>query len=390
MALETGTYVQDLVTTNPTTNDPVSQGDDHLRLIKALLDATFPNASKAFYFPTTSASKVSGDSPVTVAATDENVLFRANATGGAITFNLPAAATAGSGFTVGFVKTDSSSNAVTLDGNGAETIGGATTTTLTKQNQAVLIRSDGTNWQFVSERATGALRLLDTVSATEIASNAVTTAKILDSNVTTAKIADDNVTLAKLDHGNNGEILYYAAAGAPTRLAAGTSGQFLKSNGAAAPSWAADAFAGALLHVRDAKGSGTDGGTFSSGADRTRTLNTTMTNEISGASLASNQISLPAGTYYVYARAPANQVQNHQAFLYNVTDTADILRGSTVYASSGGAVVNDSIVQGRFTIAGTKTIELRHRCQTSKTSDGFGLAASFGTEVYADVVIWKL
>lgn len=45
MALETGTYVSDLVTTNPTAGDPVSQADDHLRLIKSVLKTTFPNAS---------------------------------------------------------------------------------------------------------------------------------------------------------------------------------------------------------------------------------------------------------------------------------------------------------------------------------------------------------
>lgn len=42
MALETGTYISDLVVTNPTSADPKSQGDDHLRLIKSALKATFP------------------------------------------------------------------------------------------------------------------------------------------------------------------------------------------------------------------------------------------------------------------------------------------------------------------------------------------------------------
>lgn len=42
------------------------------------------------------------------------------------------------------------------------------------------------------------------VSATELASDAVTTAKILNANVTTAKIADANVTAAKLDGAQSG------------------------------------------------------------------------------------------------------------------------------------------------------------------------------------------
>ena len=41
MGLETGTYVGDLVITNPTSSDPKSQGDDHLRLIKSVLRESF-------------------------------------------------------------------------------------------------------------------------------------------------------------------------------------------------------------------------------------------------------------------------------------------------------------------------------------------------------------
>lgn len=41
MALETGTYVADLNTANPTSTDPKSQGDDHLRLLKSVLKNTF-------------------------------------------------------------------------------------------------------------------------------------------------------------------------------------------------------------------------------------------------------------------------------------------------------------------------------------------------------------
>jgi hypothetical protein len=47
MSLESATYIGDLVSTNPTSTDPVSQGDDHLRLIKAVLTATFTALSGA-------------------------------------------------------------------------------------------------------------------------------------------------------------------------------------------------------------------------------------------------------------------------------------------------------------------------------------------------------
>lgn len=47
MALETGTYISDLVTTNPPNTDGVAQADDHLRLIKSTVKATFPNITGA-------------------------------------------------------------------------------------------------------------------------------------------------------------------------------------------------------------------------------------------------------------------------------------------------------------------------------------------------------
>ena len=47
MGLETGSYVNDLVVTNPTSVDLVKFGDDHLRLIKTCLKNTFPNADGA-------------------------------------------------------------------------------------------------------------------------------------------------------------------------------------------------------------------------------------------------------------------------------------------------------------------------------------------------------
>ena len=48
MGLETGSWIEDLVDTNPLGSDPKSQGDDHIRLIKKVVQDTFPNAGKAF------------------------------------------------------------------------------------------------------------------------------------------------------------------------------------------------------------------------------------------------------------------------------------------------------------------------------------------------------
>ena len=70
------------------------------------------------------------------------------------------------------------------------------------------------------------------------------TAASLSSDVTMTNagavtIAANAVTLAKLEDGTQGDILYYGASGAPTRLGAGSSGDVLTTGGGSAnPAWA--------------------------------------------------------------------------------------------------------------------------------------------------------
>ncbi len=46
MALESGNYLNNLVKTNPTAADPVSEGEDHLQLIKKVLQQSFPSVNQ--------------------------------------------------------------------------------------------------------------------------------------------------------------------------------------------------------------------------------------------------------------------------------------------------------------------------------------------------------
>jgi hypothetical protein len=144
------------------------------------------------------------------------------------------------------------------------------------------------------------------------------------------------------------------------------------------------------LHVREEETANTPGGTFTSGAWRTRTLNTVVTNTITGASLASNQITLPNGTYEFRAAAPAQNVSGHIAKLKNITSSADIITGST--ASTNTGVTTNSLVCGQFTVSGgAKVFEIQHQCNTTGATNGFGAAANIGvTEVYTEVEIWKI
>ena|SRR3990167_4381050 len=148
-----------------------------------------------------------------------------------------------------------------------------------------------------------------------------------------------------------------------------------------------------LLHVREEQVANTAGGTFTTGAWQTRTLNTSKTNEISGASLAANQITLPAGVYEIEASAPAYQVSQHKARLYNVTDAADVIIGSSEFSrTTGDWAMTSSHVRGRFTLAAQKVLELQHRGVVTRATDGFGIASNLDSkiEIYTEVMIWKL
>lgn len=71
-----------------------------------------------------------------------------DASGGAFTVTLPAA----SGITrriYHIKKTDSSANAVTVDGNAAETIDGGATATISTQFESIMIICDGSNWHIL-------------------------------------------------------------------------------------------------------------------------------------------------------------------------------------------------------------------------------------------------
>ena len=47
MTIESATYINGLTSTNPAAGDIVSEGDDHIRLLKSTIKATFPNVSGA-------------------------------------------------------------------------------------------------------------------------------------------------------------------------------------------------------------------------------------------------------------------------------------------------------------------------------------------------------
>lgn len=165
MPLEVASFISQLVATNPDSDDDVPQGDDHLRLIKAVLQATFPNSSRAFYFNAGAAKTLD----YTVLPTDENKIFLADATGGAIDFELP---TAGLflGFTIQVIRTNAGANAVTLT-PASGTINGAAAFGLGTQYQGVTAVWTGSTWiglRFFNDIISGDLTLTGEITFEDV------------------------------------------------------------------------------------------------------------------------------------------------------------------------------------------------------------------------------
>ena len=141
--------------------------------------------------------------------------------------------------------------------------------------------------------------------------------------------------------------------------------------------------------VVDEKSAGTQGGTFTSGAMRTRDLNTTKVNRITGYSLSSNQITLPAGMYKIHALVPSFDIQGNLAKLRNITDSSDVLFSNSGWTTTTGNNTNVVII-GEFTISAQKTFEIQHECLILGTGDGFGTANTIGVCIYTQLEIWKI
>lgn len=62
MGVETGTYISDFVITNPTDGDLATELDDHLRLVKSFVTATFPGSGGDTYTSPVTATSAQIDS----------------------------------------------------------------------------------------------------------------------------------------------------------------------------------------------------------------------------------------------------------------------------------------------------------------------------------------
>jgi len=141
--------------------------------------------------------------------------------------------------------------------------------------------------------------------------------------------------------------------------------------------------------IEDQKTLDTNGGTFTSGAWRTRDLNTEVTDPDGIVSISSNQFTLAAGNYLIKWYATAKDVNSHKSALYDITGTAYIDYGSSEDTQDTITVTNKSIGSTRVTPSGSNIYEIRHQCETTDSEEGFGRATGWAVESYCLVEIYK-
>ena len=183
--------------------------------------------------------------------------------------------------------------------------------------------------------------------------------------VGTANIDDDAVTLDKIASGTDGELITWDASGNPAAVGAGTSGHFLKSQGAGSvPVFAASGTSLAIYTDQESAGSSA-GDNHATGAWRTITLNTEVLDADGIGALSSNAITLGAGTYRIecYAQADADAA----TFSTNFSRIRDTTNSTTLVVGPRGVATGDSgvtpssskiaYIKGQFTLSGTAAFE---------------------------------
>lgn len=142
----------------------------------------------------------------------------------------------------------------------------------------------------------------------------------------------------------------------------------------------------------DVKSSATDGGTFTTGARRTRTLNTLVEHVSGVVSLSSDKIVFAvAGSYLIRWSCPGYKCGLHRSTLRNVTTSTDIGFGTTENSSATDATVTRSHGAVKFYATATTEVRIEHQSSVTQSSNGFGVSTGFGeSEVYTIAEIWRV
>lgn len=334
----------------------------------------------------------------TILTTDQGKLFNCNCTGGSFVMTLPSAVTVGDGWRVG-IRHAGTANTVTISAVLSQSIaqpGPATShITLTGRGETFWLVSDGAGWTiespFPHSRSNVAFfPVADRLTAAPTSPTAG--ARYIVNGTPTgtwSSYAEHDVLEAD---GNGGWIRltpptdcgWVAYVQDEDLLTQFRGSAWTDLSNITAPSSTNLEYA----VFADQRADGTVGGAVTTGSWLKRTLNTTISNTITGCSLASSVVTLPTGTYLVWASA--YQQRTNGAGL-------SILQGaSTRHYGIPGNTSTDSSTLNVFTVVvvsgATDTIELDYYAQSSSSTADLGgvLLISGNLETYANLTLLKL
>ena len=141
---------------------------------------------------------------------------------------------------------------------------------------------------------------------------------------------------------------------------------------------------------QDQRSNGTDGGTAGAGGVfLPRTLQTTIVNTISGASLATNQITLPAGTFAVQANAAFYRTGETQ-IRFKSTTTSTVIHGEQTRIDTGAT--GDALhLSGVLVLSASETFQLEYYVESNPGTAALGRSmTSNNIETFATVTIINL
>jgi len=346
----------------------------------------------------------------TVVVGDRGNLINANPTGGSFAITLPSAVTVGDDFLVGF-RHNGTANSVTIVATGSQVIrahGNRTAFALVGQGETLWVVSDGSDWigcGYVppTRKATDPYFIVaDRLTAPP--ANPDAGARYLINGTPTGAwstlgFADEDIAEAD----GNGSWIKHTPAEGWLAFDADEKISLVFKNGAW-ENFETDPGESTLktLIVQDQKSSNTDGGTPTTDAWTTAVLNTSVINTITDASLASNEITLPAGRYRVKARK-VFAATGESRIRFKTVDSSDVVilsesihAGNVISTNSANAIVGvTAMLDGEFEIATSTDFVLQYYVnvnQHTTATQGLGIPSNISgaVEIYATVTIEEI
>ncbi len=185
-------------------------------------------------------------------------------------------------------------------------------------------------------------------------------------------------------------------------VADGSANQLLKTDGSGNLGWSTPASTPSVAfssyaYLYERQSTNTDGGSATSGNYtnyNVRVLNQEEDPD-SIVSLASNQFTLTAGTYFIQFCVPGYNIDGFNAKIFNTTDGEDVKYTNSMRSDAGGDTCLTAWGACTITISGTKTFEIRQHNQTAYSNAGLGLRSGYAentganSSIYSQVWIFK-